>query len=506
MSSFSIVIDQGTSGTKASVVSDKLELLCSNTQSIATKQFANGFVEQNPLEIVDSVYKSIENTIKEFLNLDHKITEIACCGISNQRESFLIWDQNGNPYSPVISWQCTRSSRICEELKSKKDLIKNITGLRLNTYFSGTKLLWLIKNDGTIKNLIENENAYFGTIDTWLIYNLTNKEKYLTDVTNASRTLLFDLKDKKWSKELCKLFQTSKMNLPEILPSDSNFGRTDFNGILPNKISITGVVGDSQAACIGEHLFEKGDLKVTMGTGSSVLLNTKEFVSSNNGMVSTICWNMEGETSYGLEGIITSCGSTLTWIKDQLHLVSSFKEIDQITEKTPSSFPVSFIPSLNGIGAPFWKMHASGSFLGLNFGVDKNKIIRAVAEAYPFMVNEVIHSLEKDSKIKISKIKADGGLTNSKVIMQIIADITNSEIQVSSQKEASTMGAAILSLIGSKIISKKDVFCGINSKNKIKYHPNENKLLLDSNLIWKSRIENVKEESFCYFPIKEEKK
>lgn len=491
---YSIVIDQGTSGTKASIVSSEGTIIYSETTHIPTDFSINGFVEQDPWEILTSTYSALNRVIDDYIHDKKSFADLISIGISNQRESFLIWDGEGNPITNVISWQCKRSTEICSRLKDKNSLIHKITGLRLDPYFSGTKLIWLLENNDKVRNTYTSGQAYFGTIDTWLIYNLTNKKNYYTDYTNASRTLLFDIKECTWSKEIIKMLDIEAFNFPKALTSDSIFGYTNINDKLPESLPIIGVMGDSQAACVGEGLFESGNIKTTMGTGSSIIMNTDELVYNSSGMVSTICWCTKEKVSYGLEGIIVSCGATLNWLINEMKLADSYQEIDRIAEKTPDSNPVTFIPAFSGLGAPYWKMQSKASLLGINFGVNREKIIRAIVESYPFLLYDIVKSFTENSKTVITCLQADGGLTNSTITLQIISDILQVKVLVDKQIQASTIGIAMFSFLGSNVLSFSEIR-GLFKKRKYDiYYPSENnKSLTESYRLWTERIAEIKE-------------
>ncbi len=486
-----LVIDQGTSGSKASIVSSSGEILISHTAPLQTLYSQEGFAEQNPKTLYDITLDAIKVIIDQCSAKNISYADIISVGISNQRESFLVWDDKGAPLTNVILWHCKRSIDICENYRIHEKDIQNITGLRIDPYFSGTKLKWILENNESVKKAYNKGNAYFGTVDSWLIYLFTNKKEHRTDQTNASRTLLFDISKLNWSDKILNLFGLEKFNLPEVLSSDSIFGYTDLHSLLPKEIPITGVLGDSQAASVGEGLFEKGDIKVTMGTGSSVMVNTTNFLKSNSGLVSTICWSTKNKTSYGFEGIIVSCGSTLTWLIEDVNLVSSVKEIDKITQETKSSYPVSFIPALSGLGAPFWNRKASASFQGLKFGIKKDKMIRAVVESYPFILHDIVGSIKNDLKISNICLKADGGMTNSIITMQLISDILNTNVLVDKRKESSTIGAALFSLLGVGALTFEEIRDLSKKNDYVIFRPKQNKELFLSYELWEKRIQSI---------------
>ena len=318
-SSYIIAIDQGTSSTKAVIFDSRGSIVMKASAPLESIYPREGFVEQDPSAILTSVELAVSECLSGFREFQPAAV-IVTAGITNQRETFLLWDRNGSPLTNAIVWQCKRSISICEELKEDgyEQWLQNRTGLLIDPYFSATKLIWLYRNDNAVREAIDRREAYFGTIDTWLLYRLTSGAVYKTDHTNASRTMLFNLKDLEWDREILREFSLSNLNLPELSPSSALYGATDLFGFLPGKILIESMIGDSQAAAFGENIFHQGDVKATLGTGSSVMLHVgSRPVSSSTGMVSTVCFSTGERVDYALEGIIVSCGSTITWLKSK---------------------------------------------------------------------------------------------------------------------------------------------------------------------------------------------
>ncbi|MCL2128841.1 MAG: FGGY family carbohydrate kinase [Treponema sp.] len=492
-----IAIDQGTSGSKALIISEKGEIVSSHTCPFHSYYPKPGFVEQKGNEIIESIITSVKQALYDFEAAGNNKNSITAVGISNQRESFLLWDEKGIPLSPVIVWQCKRSVDICLRLQKMniESHIIDATGLRIDPYFSGTKLLWLIENDPFLREKVKNGSVYFGTIDTWLVFKFTGN--YVTDCSNASRTLLMDLDQCKWSPAMEDLFEIKGLHLPEIRPSSGNFGETNFNGILDKPIPITSIIGDSHAACFGEGCFSPGTVKATMGTGSSVVMNTGKRTRSQHGMVSTICWSMEGRRDYALEGVIVSCGSTVNWILEKLKLAPDAAGFDAIAESVPDSGGVTFIPAFSGLGGPYWQMGRKAEILGITLGTDAAHIVRAALEAYPFQLKDVISSMEKDRELNQGKahgaalqwIRSDGGLTHSRLSMQIIANLLKTEVRVDRRHEASAMGAAMLGFIGKGTLSFSDVESLIIKAPFDTYSPKElDKGLELSYALWRERV------------------
>ncbi|MBI9101827.1 MAG: glycerol kinase GlpK [Spirochaetales bacterium] len=442
-------IDQGTSGSKAVIFDTSSNIISIGRASLQSSYPREGWVEQNPEEIFKSVLTAVRTAIDDLTRKNHSITEIISSGISNQRETFLLWDSAGTPLTPAIVWQCKRSIPICEDIIEKKDdsWLRSRTGLFIDPYFSGTKLLWLYHNNPDIREKIDSGKAYFGTIDTWLVFRLTEGKSFKTDYTNASRTLLFNLKELKWDTEILKKYNFDKLNLADAQPSGSHFGESSFGGIFKNPLPITGVIGDSHAAAFGERCFDKGTAKATMGTGCSVLLNTGEMVApEKTSMVSTICWSTENTVSYALEGIIVSCGATLTWLRSQLGLFNNEKQANDMADSIKNNGSVFLIPAFSGLGAPWWKMNQKAEIRGLTFNTDKRHIVRAGLESIAYQITDVIKAMENHSGTTLKSVQIDGGVSASSFITGLIALLnTETDIIRCELKEASALGAALLS-------------------------------------------------------------
>lgn len=443
-----LAIDQGTSGTKTVIFDCRGLIVAKATQPLRSSFPQPGFVEQDPLEIYQNVLSSLKKCLKAFTETASKnLKDIVCCGISNQRETFLLWNHSGQPLSNAVVWQCKRSVEICSRLKDSglESEVKGRTGLIIDPYFSGTKLLWLYENDRRIKKAIDAGDVYFGTIDAWLLFKLTKGQSYFTDYTNASRTLFFNINDLRWDKYLLDKFNLQNLNLPEARPSSYSYGQSDFEGLLPGKINISAVIGDSHAAAFGEGCFSSGTAKATMGTGSSILLNTgPKRIKSEKGMVATICWSMSDRVDYALEGIIVTCGATINWLRDQLGLFTDSRHTQEMALSVENNNGVYLVPAFSGLGAPHWKMDAKAAILGLTFGCDKNHVVRAALESIPYQIKDVITAMEQDSGIKLKELKVDGGITANHFIMQFLADLLKTNVVNIGIEEVSALGAAYL--------------------------------------------------------------
>jgi len=446
--SYILAIDQGTSCTKTVIFDSKGQIVAKAMEPLNSYFPQQGYVEQDPLEIYQSVLRSIQKCLKEFSReVNGELADIATCGISNQRETFVLWDSSGQPISPAVVWQCKRSVEICDRLKNStlENEVKKRTGLIIDPYFSGTKLIWLYDNDAQIRDAIKSGNAYFGTIDSWLLFKLTGGKKYCTDYTNASRTLLFNIDDLRWDDFLLERFKFKNLNLPEPKPSSFLYGESNFERLFPSTVKISAMIGDSHAAAFGEGCFCSGLAKATMGTGSSILLNTGPTrIKSEKGMVATICWSTSDRVDYALEGIIVTCGATINWLRDQLGLFADSRETEQMALSVENSNGVYLVPAFSGLGAPHWKMDAKAAILGLTLGCDKNHVVRAALESIPYQIKDVIIAMEQDSGIELTELRVDGGITGNHFVMQLLADLLKTNVVNIGIEEVSALGAAYL--------------------------------------------------------------
>ncbi len=441
-----LAIDQGTSGTKTVVFNREGAIVTKAHAPLSCSFPREGYVEQSPTDLIDSVRSSVSSCMQQFRS---KVpgARIEACGISNQRETFLLWDENGKPLTPAIVWQCKRSISICQELEEQgySDWIQQKTGLIIDPYFSGTKLLWLYRNDEKLRRVIDEGKVYFGTVDTWLLYNLTGGRVYATDYTNASRTLLFNIHDLRWDPEIIEEFSLGALNLPEVYPSSAEFGNTTLFNLLKSEVPVGSMIGDSQAAAIGEGLFSVGDAKVTLGTGSSILLNVgPQPAPPAPGLVSTICFGIEGRVEYAVEGIIVSCGSTITWVKEQLHCAADDHALTERATSVKNNGGVYILPSFSGLGVPFWKMNAKGAIMGLTFGSGYNEIARAALESIGFQVKAALTAMKEGAGVALNSVRFDGGIIHNNFVMQHISDLLGQPVSTMGLPEVSALGAAYL--------------------------------------------------------------
>lgn len=465
---FILAVDQGTSATKTVVFDTCGRIVAQATEPLKAYFPQPGFVEQEPLEIYQNVLASVKQCLEQYREaVSHDLTKIKTCGISNQRETFVLWDRAGIPLSKAIVWQCKRSVDICNRLKGSglEEKIKQRTGLMIDPYFSGTKLLWLYENDSRVRQAIDAGNAYFGTVDSWLLYKLTHGSKYFTDYTNASRTLFFNLDQLQWDRGLLDEFGFTKLQLPQVKPSSDLYGVSDFEGIFPFDIPVGAMIGDSHAAAFGEGCFSPGTAKATLGTGCSILLNTgAQRITSTQGMVTTICWSTEERVDYALEGIIVTCGATINWLRDNLGLFDQDRETQEMALAAGDSQGVYLVPAFSGLGAPHWQMDLKAAIMGLTFGCDKNHIVRAALESIPFQIKDVIAAMEQDSGITLQQLQVDGGVTANRFVMQFLADLLGTNVVNIGIQEVSALGAAHLAGLQQGIFSKVDRLsqCDVN--------------------------------------------
>ncbi|WP_256009667.1 FGGY family carbohydrate kinase [Desertivirga xinjiangensis] len=451
-----LAIDQGTSSTKTIVFNHTGQVLAKATVPLKTHYLEGGWVEQNPEDIYRNVIDSVQACLKTFEGNGGDLSEIKSCGISNQRETFVLWDKSGKPLYNAVVWQCKRSIQICSELKAQglEEMVKSKTGLIIDPYFSGSKLIWLNQNNETVQKAIQSGDAFFGTIDTWLLYKLTGGEQYLTDHSNASRTLLFNLKSLDWDKQLIDSFGLAGINLPGIKPSAFQYGESSFEGLFSQAVPIAAMIGDSHAAAFGEGCFLPGTAKATLGTGCSVLMNIgSEAKTSAQGMITTICWSTEQRVDYALEGVIVSCGSGIEWLKNELGLFSDSRQTEEMAISVTDNNGVYLIPAFSGLGAPHWDMSRKASINGLTFNCTKNHIVRAALECIPYQIKDVLEAMEGDTGIEIKELMVNGGMTSNNFVLSFLADLLDNALINSQMPDVSALGAAYLAGLGSGVFS-----------------------------------------------------
>lgn len=477
--SFILSIDQGTSGTKTLVVDASGQVLARGIEPLYTHHFGEGFVEQDPIGIYKNVIASVTRCLADLLSKGGDENTISAVGISNQRETFVLWDKQGMPLCPAVVWQCKRSAAICAELKKQglSEQINAVTGLIIDPYFSATKLIWLARHNAAVKTQLQRGNIFFGTVDTWLLYKLTNGNSYYTDHTNASRTLFFNIHSLQWDQELLQLFGLSKLRLPGVKHSSAYFGATNINGLLKKEIPVAGMIGDSHAAAFGEGCFTEGSAKATLGTGCSILMNIGHRpLASKKGMVTTINWSIKGRVDYALEGVIVTCGAALEWLKNELQLFIGSSETSAMAESVADNGGVYLVPAFSGLGSPHWQMDRKASLTGMSFGTTKNHIVRAALESVAYQVKDVIAAMEADTGIALKELMTNGGLTANNFVMQFMADVLDKPVYQRTMADVSALGAAYMAGLEAGIFQDLETLANLE-KNKKQNRPASGKAL-----------------------------
>lgn len=438
MKKYILTLDQGTTSSRA-ILFDRNGDIVSKKQYEFTQFYPqSGWVEHDPFEILNTQLKAMNEAMSGI-----NPSDVAAIGITNQRETTVIWDaKTGRPVYNAIVWQCRRTAEICDELKSRglEDYIEDTTGLVCDAYFSATKIKWILDNVPDARRQAEKGNLRFGTIDTWLLWNLTDGKVHATDCTNASRTMLFDINKLCWDKKLLNELVIPESLLPEVKDSSGIFGYTDICGY---QIPISGIAGDQQSALFGQTCFNEGDGKNTYGTGCFILVNTGDKkIKSENGLISTIAWSLNGKVTYALEGSVFNAGSAIQWLRDGLRIIASAPQSDIDAIKVNDSGGVYFIPAFTGLGAPYWDMYATGTVLGITRATKREHIIRAVLESIAYQSKDIFDAMAKDSGIMLKELNVDGGASVSPVIMQFQADLLNCPVSRPVNTESTALGAA----------------------------------------------------------------
>lgn len=435
---YRIIIDQSTSGTKVLLVNEDRKRSIINRIDLPHKQIypEKGWVEHDPTEIVDNVKKGISQLFEMYQLESSSVKSIS---LTNQRESIVVWDQKtGKLYSNIMVWKCNRGLDICQKLieDGYENIVNQKTGLTIDPYFSASKLKWFFNQHQFTEE--QMTNLRIGTIETWVIWNLTKGKTYVSDISNACRTLLFNIREGKWDSELCHLFDVPIKNLPEVVDSVYNFG-SYLN------IPIVSAIADSQAALYGNGCTNIGEAKATLGTGSSILMNIgSEIKTINKNILTTIAWNENGKTTYALEGVIRSFGDILNWLRDSLNLFETFQEGSDIAFGLESNGGVYFIPALEGLGAPFWKPDVEASFVGMGRSTTKGHLVRAGFEAMAYQIRAVIDEFEKNDGIILKQLFVDGGASKNPKFMQLLSNIVQKIIIVSEIEEVSAIGTVAI--------------------------------------------------------------
>jgi glycerol kinase len=440
-----VALDQGTTSSRAVVLDHD-----ANIVSVSQREFTQiypqaGWVEHDPMEI----YATQSSTLVEALGkAGIRSDQVAGIGITNQRETTIVWNkETGKPVYNAIVWQCRRTASICEELKGRglDEYIRENTGLLLDPYFSGTKIKWILDNVEGARKDAESGKLLFGTVDTWLVWKMTQGRVHVTDYTNASRTMLFNINTLQWDEKLLKELDIPLSMMPEVKNSSHIYGETNIGGKGGTRIPIAGIAGDQQAALYGQMCVEAGHAKNTYGTGCFLLMNTgKEKVTSKNGLLTTIACGPKGEPAYALEGAVFMGGAAIQWLRDELKLVADAKDSEYFATKVDTSNGVYVVPAFTGLGAPYWDAYARGTIVGLTRGVNSDHIIRATLESIAYQTRDVLDAMQADSGIKLSALRVDGGAVANNFLMQFQADVLDTEVHRPVVTEVTALGAAYL--------------------------------------------------------------
>lgn len=444
MDKYIMALDLGTTSCRC-IIFDKNGRICSAAQKEFTQYFPQpGWVEHDAEEIWATQTGLMYEAMSK---IDITINEIAGIGITNQRETTVLWDkETGRPVHKAIVWQCRRTSGYCDELKKlgMAEFFRSKTGLVLDAYFSATKLRWLLDNAAGARERAEKGELLFGTVDSWIIWKLTGGKVHVTDYSNASRTMLFNIHTLKWDEEILRVLKIPQQILPEVKPSSNVYGYTDSK-LFGREVPIAGAGGDQQCALFGQTCFERGEVKNTYGTGGFMLMNTGTApVNSHNGLVTTIAWGVDDKVEYALEGSIFVAGAAVQWLRDELGLIRDAAESEVLAKSVPDANGCYVVPAFVGLGAPYWDQYARGAIVGLTRGVNRNHIVRATLESIAYQVNDVLMAMQEDSGMPITSLRVDGGACDNDFLMQFQADILNTSVVRPYCIETTAMGAAYL--------------------------------------------------------------
>lgn len=456
MSKYVLGIDQSTQGTKGLLFDEKGALLCRT--DLPHKQYVDerGWVEHDPEEIYTNTIQVVKNLIEK-AEIDKK--GIAVLGISNQRETALVWDRKtGKPIYNAVVWQCARGTEICKKIVSEhenaEELVRAHTGLQLSPYFSAAKIAWVLRNVAGAQEKAEKGELCYGTIDSWLVYKLTGEKEFRTDYSNASRTQMFNIGNLSWDPVVCELFGIPTACLAEVTDSDGEYGYTDFEGYLDAAIPIRSVLGDSHGALFGQGCTETGMIKTTYGTGSSIMMNIGKKPVYSNRVVTSLAWKLNGEVNYVLEGNVNYTGAVITWLKDDLQIITSPGETEALAMEANPKDHTYLVPAFTGLGAPYWDSEAEGILTGMSRTTKRPEIVRAGLDCIAYQITDVVKAMSEEAGVAIGELRVDGGPTKNKYLMQFQSDIANVTVQVPSAEELSGIGAAYAAGIAVGIYEK----------------------------------------------------
>ena len=487
-----LAIDQSTSATKAVLFDASGRVLDKASRNHRQIYPQPGWVEHDAEEI----WKNVLAVIGEIARRNRaKLTKLAALSITNQRETVLVFDrQTGKPLHNALVWQDRRGDALCARLTKQGHgpSVLRKTGLKIDTYFSASKLRWLVEDKAAIAGRLKNGDAVVGTIDAYLVHRLTGGTVFATDFTNASRTLLFDIGKLKWDAELCGLFKVPTSALPEVRESVAQFGETDAGGLLPRRVPIIGVMGDSQASLFAQRCYQPGTAKATFGTGTSVLLNIGNRLRlSEKGAVTALAWVYQGKPTYAFEGIISFSAATIEWLKNQLGLIQSVAEVEKLALSVKDNGGVYLVPAFAGLSAPYWSPEARAAIVGMTAFTQREHIVRAAQEAIAYQIRDVLDMMRADAKVKLQSLHADGGPTRNKFLMQFTADLTRTEIKAAEVSKSSAWGAALNGLLGLRPYKSLDDLARLPCKQKVfrpKMNPKQARRLYAG---WQAAVKRV---------------
>ena len=475
-----LAIDQGTTSSRAIIFNSDLENVKQSQKEYNLSYPNDGWVEADADEILRTVKETVGDVLSETSE------NITACGLTNQRETTIVWSkETGKPIYPAIIWQDRRTSDLCNALKrdGHEAMVQEKTGLVIDSYFSATKLKWILDNVPNAREQAVSGKLLFGTVDSFLIYNLTSERNHLTDVTNASRTMLFNIHEMSWDKELLKLFDIPLSMMPEVKSCDGDFGSLNING---KNIKINGVIGDQQAALVGQNCFNSGDMKSTYGTGCFLMVNTKgKPLKVEEGLLTTVAYKLNNEVNYALEGSIYSCGNIIQWLRDKMQFFENAKDSELLLDSKGNSNNVHFLPAFNGLGAPYWNSDVRAGFYGMTQNTSKKDLVTAAFKSICYQTKDII-SILKINELEINSLLVDGGMTSNLTFCQILSDSINVNVLKPSNVESTALGACIAAQIGNGISMDS-----LNTKLDKEFIPNNEivNLANDDYLKWKEYLE-----------------
>ena len=490
MKNYVLSLDAGTTSSRAILFDQK-----GNQVALAQQEFTQifpekGWVEHNPIEIWETQINAVKKVLKK---ADVTAEQVDSIGITNQRETTIIWDRaTGAPIFNAIVWQDRRTAKICEDItaQGKSDVFVQKTGLVVDAYFSATKIKWILDQDPSLRDRARKGELAFGTVDSWLIWNLTGGTNHVTDATNASRTMIYNIHENKWDQELLDLLDIPKSLLPMVANSSEIVGTTDPS-ILGISINIAGIAGDQQAALFGQLCLQPGDVKNTYGTGCFCIMNTgNQAVVSKNKMLTTIAWQINGVVTYAIEGSVFTAGALVQWLRDQLHMITLSADIEALAESVSDNGGVTFVPALSGLGAPYWDPHATGAILGITRGTNKGHIARAALEAIALRSRDIIIEMQKDAGVNFKSLKVDGGASKNDLLMQIQADLINTDVIRPKVTETTALGAAFLAGLASGFWPSIDALKDLWEEDQC-FKPAESQQTQKTISLWKKRVSKI---------------